>query len=98
MDVPLSVAVAVAELNKAERMPDPGAKRSRHVPKFENEDLASVVVVDPTVIALAARAGDELHAFALLFPAATAIGTPEFARLLTAVSSADEMPPPRLIL
>lgn len=71
---------------------------SRQVPKLENEDLASVVVVEPTVMAFAARAGDVLHAFALLLPAATAIGTPEFARLFTAVSSAEEAPPPRLIL
>ena len=49
-------------------------------------------------MAFAARAGDELHAFALLLPAATAIGTPEFDRLLTAVSSALETPPPKLIL
>lgn len=92
------MAVAVLELNHADRMPEPGAKRSRQVPKFEKEDLASVVVVDPTVIALAARAGDELQAFALLFPAATATGTPEFARLLTAVSTAEDAPPPRLML
>ena len=92
------MAVAVSELNQDESIPLPGANRSRHVPKFENDDLASVVVVEPTVIAFAARAGDELHAFALLLPAATAIGTPELARLLTAVSSADEAPPPRLML
>lgn len=98
IDVPLKVAVAVLEVNHAERMPEPGAKRSRQVPKFENDDRASVVVVEPTVIAFAARAGDELQALALLFPAATAIGTPEFARLLTAVSSADEIPPPKLML
>ena len=78
-------------------MPLPGAKISRQVPKFENDDRASVVVVEPTVIAFAARAGDELHALVLLLPAATAIATPAFDRLLTAVSSAEEMPPPRLI-
>ena len=98
IDVPLSVAVAVFEVNQAERIPEPGANKSRHVPKFENEDLASVDVVEPTVIAFAALAGDELHALALLFPAATAITTPAFERLLTAVSSALEAPPPRLML
>src|SRR5262245_3345316 len=71
---------------------------SKQVPKFENEERASLVVVEPTVIAFAARAGDVLQAFALLLPAATAIGTPEFARLFTAVSSAVEMPPPKLML
>ena len=97
MDVPLNVAVAVFEVNHAESIPLPGANRSRHVPKFENDDLASVVVVEPTVIAFAARAGDELQALALLLPAATAIVTPELERLLTAVSSAEETPPPRLM-
>src|SRR5215813_8149604 len=71
---------------------------SRHVPKLENEARASVEVVAPTVIALAARAGEEPHASALLLPAATAIGTPAFDKLLTAVSSALDAPPPRLML
>lgn len=98
IEVPLNVAVAVSELNHDDRIPEPGAKRSRHAPKLENDARASVVVVAPTVIAFAARAGEELHASALLFPAATAIGTPELDRLFTAVSSALEMPPPRLML
>ena len=37
---------------------EPGAKISTQVPVFEKEDLASVLVVEPTVIALAARAGE----------------------------------------
>src|SRR5678815_3502432 len=78
-------------------MLEPGAKRSKHVPKFENDERASLVVVEPTVMALAARAGEELQAFALLLPAATAIGTPELDRLFTAVSSALDAPPPRLM-
>lgn len=97
MEVPLNVAVAVFEVEYADRIPEPGAKMSKHVPKFENEDLASVVVVEPTVIALAARAGEELQALVLLLPAATAITTPEFERLFTAVSNALEAPPPRLM-
>ena len=97
IEVPLNVAVAVFELNHADKIPDPGANRSRHVPKFEKEERASVVVVEPTVIALAARDGDELHAFAFELPAATAIGTPELARLFTAVSRAVDTPPPRLM-
>ena len=75
IEVPLSVAVAVFELNHADKIPEPGAKMSRHVPKFENDERASVVVVEPTVIAFAARAGDELQALALLLPAATAMVT-----------------------
>jgi len=51
--------VAVFEVNQAERIPEPGAKRSTHVPKFENDERASVVVVEPVVIALTARAGEE---------------------------------------
>ena len=97
IDVPLNVAVAVSELNHDDRIPEPGANRSRHVPKFENDERASVVVVEPTVMAFAARDGDELHALAFEFPAATAIGTPELERLLTAVSNADDAPPPRLM-
>jgi hypothetical protein len=97
MDVPLSVAVAVSELNHADRIDEPGAKISRHVPKFEKEDRASVLVVEPVVIALAARAGELPHASALLFPAATAIGTPELLRLFTALSRALDAPPPKLM-
>src|SRR5262245_41033420 len=70
---------------------------SKHVPKFENDERASVVVVEPTVIAFAARAGDELQALALLLPAATAMVIPAFDKLFTAVSRALEAPPPRLM-
>ena len=66
------VLVAVSLVFQEEVMLDPGAKISTQVPKFENDDRASVVVVEPTVIALATRAGDELQALALLFPAAIA--------------------------
>ena len=75
------------EVNHADRIPEPGAKRSKHVPKFENEERASLVVVEPTVIALAARAGDELQALALLLPAATAIGD---SRIVQVVNSGVE--------
>ena len=98
IEVPLNVAVAVSELKYDDRIPEPGAKMSTHVPKFENEERASLVVVEPVVMALAARAGDCVQASVLLLPAATAIGTPEFARLLTAVSRALDAPPPRLML
>src|SRR6185369_14716740 len=97
IEVPLNVAVVVSELNQDDKIPEPGAKMWRHTPKLENDARASLVVVAPTVIAFAARAGDVLHASALLLPAATAIGTPELARLLTAVSRALEAPPPRLM-
>ena len=54
--------VAVSLVHQAEVMLEPGAKMSTHVPKLENEERASVLVVDPTVTALGTRAGDELQA------------------------------------
>ena len=58
IDVPLSVAVEVLLGMYAEKMLDPGAKMSRHVPKFEKLERASVLVVDPVVRAFTARAGE----------------------------------------
>ena len=58
MDVPLIVLVAVLPVYHAEVMELPGAKRSRQLPKFEYDARASVLVVAPTVIADAARAGE----------------------------------------
>jgi hypothetical protein len=62
IDVPEIVLVAVSLVFHDEVMLLPGAKMSTHVPKFENEERASVIVVEPTVIALGARAGETLHA------------------------------------
>ena len=56
--MPLIVFVAVSDVYQAEVMLEPGAKRSTHVPKFENDERASLLVVDPTVTAFAARAGE----------------------------------------
>ena len=72
IDVPLSVAVAVLLVLHADRMPDPGAKMSTTLPKFENDDRASLLVDEPTVIAAATRAGEEFAAFVFEFPAAIA--------------------------
>ena len=66
------VFVAVLLVFQAEVMLEPGAKMSRHVPKLENDERASVLVVEPTVIAAATRAGEELHALAFELPAAIA--------------------------
>ena len=44
------------------------------MPKLRTKSVHQLVVVEPTVIAFAARAGDELQALVLLLPAATAIG------------------------
>ena len=70
--MPLIVLVAVFEVLQAEVMLEPGANRSTHVPKFENEERASVLVVDPTVFAEATRAGELLQALAFELPAAIA--------------------------
>ena len=56
----------------ADKMPEPGAKISTTLPKFENEERPSDIVEDPTVIAAATRAGEEFAAFAFAFPAAIA--------------------------
>src|ERR1051325_4204016 len=91
------VFVAVSDVSHAEVIEEPGAKMSTHVPKFEKEERASVEVVEPTVIAAATRAGEEPQASALLLPAAMEYVTPELIELLTAVSSAEDAPPPRLM-
>ena len=66
------VLVAVSLVFHDEVMLDPGAKMSTQVPKLENEERASVLVVAPTVLAVATRAGELLHAFAFELPAAMA--------------------------
>ena len=58
IEVPEIVFVAVLLVAQAEVILEPGAKMSTHVPKFENEDRASELVVDPTVSALVTRAGE----------------------------------------
>jgi hypothetical protein len=42
---------------QAETIELPGAKISTTVPKLEKDERASVLVVEPTVIAVASRAG-----------------------------------------
>jgi hypothetical protein len=56
-------------------MPDPGAKRERNEAEFENEDTASVFVVEPTLIALEIHPGS-LIPWAALFPAAIIVAIP----------------------
>jgi len=58
IEVPEMVLVAEALPIQADVMLEPGAKISTQVPVFEKVDLASVVVVDPTVMAFTARAGE----------------------------------------
>src|SRR5689334_4548635 len=98
IDVPEIVFVAVSLVFHDDVMLLPGAKISTHVPKFENDARASVVVVAPTVIALGSRAGELPQASRLSFPAATAKVTPSATAAATALSTADEAAPPRLML
>jgi hypothetical protein len=52
------VLLAVSLLFHAEVIDEPGPKMSRQVPKLENDERASELVVEPVVIAEAARAGE----------------------------------------
>ena len=57
MEVPLIVLVAVSLVRHADRIAEPGAKISTTLPKLENDERASLMVVAPTVIASPTRAG-----------------------------------------
>src|SRR2546427_13257534 len=84
----------VAPRSQSDLMADPGAYASTQIPQFEYDAFASVFSEAATVNTPLAPAGDELHASALSFPAATARNTPEFQRFVTAVLSAAQPPPP----
>ena len=65
---------------------------------MEKLERASLLVVEPTVSAAPTREGEPLQALVFSLPAATAYVTPSLIEFTTAVSSAEEMPPPRLML
>ena len=65
---------------------------------MENDERASVLVVAPTVTAAGTRDGEPAQALVFSLPAATAKVTPAAIAPFTAVSSAVEAPPPRLML
>jgi hypothetical protein len=94
IDVPLMVFVAELLVAHADVIPEPGAYRCAQLPKFENDDFASLLVDDITLVTFDALAGEKLQAFALEFPAATATKTPAFERLFAAEFRLDENPPP----
>ena len=98
IEVPLMVAVAVLLEMPADVMDEPGAKISKHVPQLEYDARASVLVVAPTVMPSAVRDGELLQASAFSLPAARPYTTPALIELRTAVSSADDTPPPKLML
>ena len=86
MEVPDRTAVAAGEDIPAETMSEPGAKRSRHAPKFEYEARASVMVVAPTVKPDGLLPpGEVVHASTLELPAADTTVMPS----LNARSTAD---------
>ena len=97
IDVPEIAAVAVLLPIHDEVMPTPGAIMSTHLPRLLKLANASLISLAATVIAAGTRAGDDLQASCLEFPAATTTITPSFIRLFTAVSIAEEARPPRLI-
>merc|ERR1719336_450412 len=67
-----------------------------HASELLKEDLASVLVEEPTVMADGTKAGEKLHASELLFPPATTTTTPEFTAPSTASRIACCVPlPPR---
>ena len=93
------VLVAVSEVFHVEVIDEPGAKMSTQVPIFENDDRASEEVVEPTVKAPEARAGEKLQASCpLSLPAATAKKTPAATALFVAASSPASAGPPRDML
>lgn len=67
MEVPLKTRVADPPFPSGfcdnDVISEPGAKMSTQDPQLEYDARVSVLVVAPTVIALAAEAGDVLHAF-----------------------------------
>ena len=94
MLVPLRIAVAVLEVYQELKMLTPGAKRSTATPQLEKLAPLSEMSDAATVIALGAEAGEEVLAFALLFPAATTTVMPAFVAPWTAWLTAWLKPPP----
>jgi len=77
IEVPEMLLVAVLLVIHALMMFCPGAKMSTTEPKLEKDARVSAIVVAPTVLALGARAGDVVPAFAPSFPAATVTWIPD---------------------
>jgi hypothetical protein len=90
MEVPLRLKLPAKVLVLAEIMLLPGAKMSMQIPKLdslpeEKYALESSGLVAPTVIALAAEAGDVVQASTFPFPPATTMTTPAVTAPFTAV-------------
>ena len=85
MLVPLLDEVAVVEVIPADKMLEPGAQTSRHEPQLLKPDFASLLDMEPTVIALDEDAGEKSQASWLLLPAATTTTMPASTALDTAI-------------
>jgi len=95
IDVPLIVHLALSLPAQAPMIEDPGAQISTHGPQLEKVERESLLVVEPTVRASTALAGELKHASALSLPAATTTTTFAAWARATASFSIDERGPPR---
>jgi len=98
MDVPEMVLLALGPPTQALVIEEPGAKISRHDPKFEKLDRWSDEVVAPTVMAEAAEAGERRQASTFSLPAATTTEIPSATARSTASLSDADWVPPKLML
>eukprot|EP00966_Prymnesium_polylepis_P169503 3919163-Prymnesium_polylepis.1 len=94
IEVPEIVLDTVSWHVHAERMLLPGASTSTHEPVFEKLERVSDGVVEPTVIALTADAGDDWHASVASLPAATTMLMPAACACSTTLFSSATYGPP----
>ena len=94
--MPDSSSVAVSPEYQSETMSTPGAKRSTHDPRLENDARRSSRSVAATVSAVGSRAGEESQASSSSLPAATATVTPSSMRPRIAASTFSPAGPLRL--
>merc|ERR550532_1696545 len=98
MEVPEIVRVAESDPIQALRTDEPAAKMSVQLPKLEKGERAFVLVIEFTVMAWGAEAGEKLQALALLLPEATTTGQSLLEAASTASFIAVLAPPPRDML
>jgi hypothetical protein len=96
MEVPLSNAVAVVEVNQVEVMFTPGATISTQLPKLLKLAKPSVIELAATVIAPGVRAGELAQASLAELPAATTTVSPLETKDSTDASRVLLIPPPKL--
>ena len=96
IEVPDSSSVAVSPVYQSETMSTPGAKRSTHDPRLENDARRSSRSLAATVSAAGSRAGEESQASSSSLPAATATVTPSSIKPRIAASTFSPAGPLRL--